>query len=112
MKLVDKVPFKKTVFFLIFFNLLMVALVALAQQILPPVVPLFYGRAQGEEQLAKSLFLSLPAFISLLITLVNLAFIYLLDNRFLQKVLLGLAIGVTILSTITILKIILLVGAL
>jgi hypothetical protein len=112
MKLVNKIPFKKTVFALIFFNLLMVALVLIAQRILPPVVPLFYGRPQGGEQLAQSLFLSLPPFISLLITLVNLAFIYLLENRFLQKVLLGLAIGVTILSTITVFKIISLVGAL
>src|SRR3990172_4085421 len=100
------IPFQQTVFALIFFNLLLVALVLVAQETLPPVVPLFYGKPQGEEQLAQSLFLSLPPFISLLITLINLAFIYLLDNRFLQKVLLGLAIGVTILSTITVIKII------
>ncbi len=109
-KNLNKIPFKNTDFTLLLINLLLIILIVFARRFLPPVVPLFYGQPQGREQLAKSTFLVIPPLIALLVVAINTSIIFFMKNKFLQKVLLGLAIMTTVLSTITIVKIIFLVG--
>jgi len=111
-KSLNKIPFKNTVLALLFINFLIIILVIFAQRFLPPVVPLFYGQPQGSQQLAKSIFLVIPPLIALGIVTVNTGILFFMKNDFLQKVLLGLAAGTTILATITVVKIIFLVGSL
>jgi len=81
------------------------------QKFLPPVVPLFYGLAEGEEQLAPKIFLSLPAVVSLLILLINGLISLKIQDEFLKKALVLAAIGSSFFAAITIVKIALLVGS-
>ena len=112
LKNLKKIPFKNTIFVLLFVNLLLIIFIVFAQRFLPPVVPLFYGQPQGREQLAKSIFLVIPPLIAIIIVAINTSIIFFTQNKFLQKVLLCLAIMTTILSTIADIKIIFLVGSL
>jgi len=92
-------------------NLFVILMVILLQGHFPPVVPLFYGKPQGEEQLVQSILLILPPLISILIITLNTILLSFLKNKFLQKILFGLIITITVLSTITVIEIILLVGS-
>ena len=58
---VGTLPFKNYAIASLFVNLLIILSAILAQRFLPPEVPLFYGLAEGEEQLAPRLFLLLPS---------------------------------------------------
>jgi hypothetical protein len=78
---------------------------------IPPQIPLFYGLPQGEEQLAQQIFLIMPPVTALLFTLLNLILITTTKDDFLKKVLWGTTIGVTLLATITVYKIVALVGS-
>ena len=78
--------------------------------VLTPEIPLFFNKPSGDKQLAIKLYLTIPAFISLSISFVNLIIIKISTNKFLQQTLLGTSIAVTALSSITILKIFLLVA--
>ena len=111
-KSLAKIPFKGIIIALLITNLLVSLLVIFLQKYLPPIIPLFYGKPRGGEQLAPSSFLLLPPGISILIILVNSLLMVFQKNEFLQKVLLGLMLGITLLSTITVIKILLLVGSL
>ncbi len=93
-----------------FVNLLVILLILLLSSKLPPVVPLLYGQPQGDEQLATKYFLLLPAIIASGFVLLNFSLGKLMNDAFLNKVLIALMIGATILSTITTVKIFLLVG--
>lgn len=107
----NKIPFKNSFGVALLTNFLMIILILALQGFLPPVVPLFYGQPQGEAQLARSIFLILPPAISFLITLANAFLSTLIKNKFLQTILLGLAVVVTVFSSVTVVKIILLVGS-
>lgn len=85
--------------------------VLLLREHLPPTVPLFYGRPRGAEQLAPQLFLLVPPGLSILVTILNAIFIALTEDKFIRKVLVGISFAATLLSAITIVKIILLVGS-
>lgn len=92
-------------------NLVVILLVFAAKSVLPPLVPLFYGLPTGEEQLASSTFLITPALTSIAVVLVNAFLARVVKNNFLQRVLLGISWATAALSTITIIRIIWLVGA-
>jgi len=78
---------------------------------LPPTIPLFYGLAEGENQLAKPLFLSLPGGSALLIALINTFLSIVIANNFVKKALILSSFAVSLLSFITTVKILLLVGS-
>ena len=78
---------------------------------LPPEVPLFYGEALGEAQIGKSMGLTIPSLISLLIIVVNLLISFIVRDEFLKRVLILASLATAIFSTITTIKIILLVGS-
>jgi hypothetical protein len=96
----------------LFINLAVIILVIVFQGFLPPQVPLFYGLAEGEEQLASRIWLILPNLISLLTMIANL-FLASLNKKdeFTQKILVFVAIAVTFLATVTTVRIALLVGS-
>ena len=77
-----------------------------------PEVPLFYGSPEGEEQLAASWMLAIPAIIASAFTIVNTTLSYFLKDDFLKKSLIIGAFTLTVLSTITTLKIIGLISSL
>jgi hypothetical protein len=104
-------PYFKISIFVLLINTLIIALILYLRKSLPPVVPLYYGKPAGEEQLGSSLSLLLPPAISIILTIINSIFAKLTSDPFLQQVLIGLTIVVSVLSTITVLKIIFLVGS-
>ena len=84
-------------------------LVFIFKQQLPPEVPVFYGRPEGEEVLGGSLSLMIPALTSLIITTVNLSLTSFVESPFLKKTLAASALVATLFSVITTLKIFILV---
>ena len=105
-----KIKLPKVILFSILLNILVVMLIFILKNKIPPEVPLFYGRPQTEKQLASSLMLSFPPLLSLAFCIINLLISKLIKDEFPQKVLMGISILVTVLSTITVIKIITLVG--
>lgn len=84
--------------------------IVLFKGFLPPLVPLFYGRPTGEAQLTSSLGLLIAPITSLVITIVNFLLVIWVKDDFLKKILAISAVLVSILTAITIIKIVLLVG--
>lgn len=111
-KILAFVPFRMYVLLALSINLVVVLLGILAQNILPPEIPLFYGLATGRPQLFTSLGIIIPATISTLIIVTNVLLVRHISEDFAQKALVLTAIATAIFSTITTLKIILLVGSL
>lgn len=85
-------------------------LVALyAQKYLPPVVPLFYSRPWGKDQLASPVYLVLLPVLSVLALAVNALIANLVSEKLLQRSLLAASLVVSLLSSIAVLKVILLI---
>ena len=93
-----KIPLKNFILFSIMLSVLGIFFIFLLQANLPPEVPLFYGLPEGEEQLTSSARLVIP------LTLF-------LRNSFLQKTLVLVSFAISILSFLTTLRIVLLVGS-
>ena len=108
--MLKRIPFYKIVVPVLAVNLLLVLLVILMQRSLPPVIPLFYGQPAGERELAKSIWPMIPAVVSLVLVVINVGLTKLVGDNFLQRALVGAIVAVTTLSTITIIKIMFLVG--
>ncbi len=77
---------------------------------MPPLAPLFYGRPVGEAQLTNSLGLLIAPGTSFLITVLNLFLSLWTKDDFLKKLLAVSTIVISVLTAITVTKIILLVG--
>lgn len=113
MKLKDfwgKVPLKSYIYLSLGVTLLTSVAALILRNLLPPEVPLFYGKPTGEEQLTSSLGLLIAPAVSLLVTILNTALSTLVENPFLKNVLIISALFVSLLTGITIFKIIFLVG--
>lgn len=91
-------------------NILVVLAVLLLQNHLPPVVPLFYGLPYGEEQLASKWALVIPPIVALALLGVNIFIAHETKDDFIKQIMEGLTLATTALSTITVVRIILLVG--
>lgn len=107
----EKIHFKKAVAAFFLLNLATMLLVVLLKTKLPPQIPLYYGLARGEEQLAETLYLTLPSFVSLAILVLNLVVSFALDDEYLSKTLTISGLAAILLATITTVKIIFLVGS-
>ena len=92
------------------FNFVIILLISVTQSLLPPEIPLFFNKPYGDKQLASKFYLTIPAFISLSISIINLIIITRSTNKFLQQTLLGTSVTITALSSITILNIFLLIA--
>ena len=94
----------------IIINLLTALAVLILKSFLPPLTPLFYGRPVGATQLTATLGLLIAPGISLLLTIVNLLLSFTVKDDFLKKVLAVSTAFISLLTTITVIKIIFLVG--
>jgi len=103
-------PFKTLSLWVLFLNFAVVLIVLLFRGLLPPVVPLFYGKPYGVEQLASAASLAFPPLAALGLSIVNILVAAFIEDEFLNKVIFGSMVVVTVLSIITVLKIFFLVG--
>lgn len=104
-------PYREFFFSCFAANLAVAVTILVLQNNLPPVVPLLYQLPIGEEQLVSRIFLIIPSLAALLILAVNLFLLKISKDSFVQKVLVGLSIAITLLASITSIKIFLLVGS-
>lgn len=107
----QKTPFRSIVIAALITNLVVIGLSLALHSLLPPEIPLFYGMPEGEEQLASSWLLGLPALLSLAILLINAGVSSAMENDFIKRTLVLVGIAATFFSTITVIKIFFLVGA-
>jgi uncharacterized membrane protein len=108
---ISEIPFLKLIFVFIFLNLITAAFVFIAKNKIPPQVPLYYGYARGDRQLAETSGLILPSLISIGIIITNTIISLLIGSDYLKKVLVISSFLATALSVITTVKIMLLVGS-
>ncbi|OGM20674.1 hypothetical protein A2955_04860 [Candidatus Woesebacteria bacterium RIFCSPLOWO2_01_FULL_37_19] len=92
-------------------SLVNIVVVLLIKNFLPPQIPLYYGLAEGQEQLSGTLGLVVPGILSLSLTSVNTIIMFFVKDNFIKQTLIISSLVVTIFATITTLKIILLVGS-
>lgn len=102
---------QKTSLSAILINIGIIILIVILRNMLPPQVPLFYGLAEGEAQLTPTLGLAIPSVTSICIVLINSLLMALVKDEFLKRILVYSSLAVTILSAITTIRIILLVGS-
>lgn len=91
-------------------NILTSVAVIILRGLLPPVVPLFYGLPVGANQLTSTLGLIIAPAVSVFIIAINYLISLVLENVFLQKVLAITSLSISVLTTLTIIKIMFLVG--
>lgn len=77
---------------------------------LPPIVPFLYGLPAGSDQLISSLGLLIAPSINILIIVLNIVLASFSKDLFFKRTLIVSGLFVSILTTITVLKIIFLVG--
>lgn len=104
------VPLKKVLYLSFTLSILNLVTVLAIQNNLPPEVPLYYGLPEGPEQLSSSLGLTIPSIVSIIVIFLNTTLALLLKNKFLQQTLILTSFAISIFSSITVTKIILLVG--
>ncbi len=101
---------KKNTIYLLIINLVLIGVLILIRDYLPSEVPLLYGKPYGIEQLVPKLALTVPPVISCVVIIVNEVLSRFIKNAFLKQLMFGTSVMVTILTTITVVKIVLLVG--
>jgi len=104
------IPFGQFLIYGISINLILIILIFIFRNNLPPQIPLFYGLPEGEEQLASSLTLALPSLLSLIILLLNLGLSFIIQEEFIKRALILSSLLVALFSLITTFKIFFLVG--
>jgi len=107
----EKLPLRHLFIISLIINGVLVLSGLLAKFILPPEIPLYYGLPKNEDQLAKSIYIILPALISILITFTNTVLSIISTSIYLKKTLAFASISITILSIVATYKIIFLVGS-
>lgn len=106
-----KLPFLRLIYFSIVINVITIAGILLFKRFIPPEVPLYYGLPEGNNQVAASQELIIPSMVSLLVVLVNISLASLLQNEYLKRTLIIVSLIITLLSLITTLEIVFLVGS-
>jgi hypothetical protein len=104
-------PYLKLVYLSILFCVACVVAILALQRNIPPEVPLFYGLPDGADQLGKRFQLVIPSSMALGIILVNVILAYFLKNEYLKQTLVVAGVVAALFSTITTLRIILLIGS-
>lgn len=107
----NRPPFLNLIYISLAINVFLIVSIFFIKRHLPPEVPLFYGLAEGEDQLVAGGTLVLAPFISLVIVVVNSAVSLTIKSELLRRTLIITGFGVTILSLVTAIQIILLVGS-
>jgi len=104
------VPFREGVITFLIVNLVVVLSVLLGLRILPPELPLFYGQAEGAEQLVRSQFLIVPSLGCILLFIINSFIASLIKDEFLAKTLTFVYFIASFFSTITTIRVFFLVA--
>lgn len=105
-----KLPSRNYVYSSLGISFLIMILVFVLKDLLPPQVPLYYGKPVGEDQLVPTLGLLIAPGVSLGIIIINIALSRIVSDVFFKKALIMSSFFVSLLTAITILKIIFLVG--
>lgn len=108
--LINRLPYAKTVFAFCALNIVLVILVFLIKNRLPPVVPIYFGLPSGSEQLGPPESLALLPLASLIIAIINALISTFTKDEFLQKVVIGVIAATTVLSSFAYLRVFFLVG--
>lgn len=106
----EKIPLKRFVYVALTLNILNLITVLILQKNLPPQVPLFYGFAESEQQLTTTLGLIIPSIYSFAVVFINIIFTLFISSDYLKKILSIASFTISLLSIITVVKIIILVG--
>lgn len=106
---------KKVTFYNFFLAALILSVLSAAgilavMTFLPPLIPLFYGKPTGTDQLAPSWFIFVIPSLSLFITFINIFINTSAKDDFIKKFLAVGSLVVSLMATLTVIKIILLVG--
>jgi len=107
----EKLPYFKLAIFSLFICFGVIILSLISRFFLPPKIPILFGLPQTDKQLAPSFFIILPSAIAILITIINALLAINIKSIFLKKALMFATISVSMLATITTLKVIFLVGS-
>ena len=103
-------PYIGCVYFSVIVNAVSIVLILVLKQMLPPVVPLFYGLPAGIEQLIPNIGLVIAPIAGLTVTVINVLVSLFTNDSFLKKTLIISSAFITFLLNIAVIKIILLVG--
>ena len=108
---IKTLPYHKAIVIFAVLNILTTLFIILLQKFLPPEIPLNYGLANKEEQLALSSFLVIPNISSLAIMTINILLCMVIKDDFFRKALIITGCVAIAFSIITTLKIFFLVGS-
>ncbi len=100
------IPFIYPTLTVLLINVVLIIITILISIKLPPQVPLYYGLPRGGRQLASPLALILPLALSSLFITLNSVFAYFTKTVFLKNILVIGGFFASLLSTITVIKII------
>lgn len=102
--------YKKYYYTSLALSLVSIIVIVAVKDFLPPLVPLLYGNVSGPGQLVSTLGLLIAPGVSIFITFLNGILSTLTNDDFIKQILATMAVVISILSIVTILKIIFLVG--
>lgn len=102
---------KKTILLIFIVNIITIIVVCLQLPKLPPVVPLYYGNPAGEEQLGPVRGLFIPPGFTLVVWVTAVLITKAYKNSFIETLLVLSLCVLTVLSTVTVFKIMFLVGS-
>lgn len=108
---IENLPFKKFIYVFLLLNIFTLVFIFVVISKLPPQVPLYYGLARSEAQLGTPSSLVIPCLFSLVALLINIVIASFIENDFLRKTLIIAGFAGILLSTITVIKIVFLVGS-
>lgn len=108
---IENLPFKKFIYLFLLLNIFTLLFIFVVMNKLPPQVPLYYGLARSEAQLGTPSSLVIPCLFSLVALLINLVIASFIENDFLRKTLILAGFAGILLSTITVIKIVFLIGS-
>lgn len=107
----EKLPLFNLIVFSTVINIVTIVLGLVSRFFLPPLIPIFFGLPQTDEQLASSIYILIPPTITVLLTFINIAISLKIQSNYNKRVLAFTTFALSILSTIAVVKIILLVGS-
>ncbi|OGM29315.1 hypothetical protein A2801_02215 [Candidatus Woesebacteria bacterium RIFCSPHIGHO2_01_FULL_41_10] len=110
-QLLEVIPFPLLIISVFVLNGGIIGAVLLWQDRLPPMIPLLYGQPRGAAQLAPRIALVIPPIIAQIVLFVNIAVSTIMNDEFVQKVLVSFAILGSIFALITVVKIFSIVGS-
>lgn len=108
--LLKSVPYTGYLYLSLCINIIVILTILIIKSWLPPIVPLLYGEPGGAIQLVPVLGLLIAPGLAILVTIVNSLLSLKIQDLFLKKVLIIISFLITLLTTVTFLKIIFLVG--